>query len=72
VFGELTEHAKVLHEHVESLTDSVGELGSGLAELLPMFAGLGAAGTLAGLFELSHSAFERVHPSSRPLPLRLA
>ena len=57
-FHALSAHIRILRGHFGNLTASVGEFGSKFSELIPAFAGLGAAGSLVGLFEMTNHAAE--------------
>ena len=57
-FHALSAHVRLLRGHFGNLTASIGEFGSKFSELIPAFAGLGAAGSLVGLFEMTNHAAE--------------
>jgi hypothetical protein len=57
-FFELGEHVDILKEHFGGLRGSIGEVGSSITELLPVFAALGAAATVAGMFETTEHVAE--------------
>lgn len=54
----LAGHISLLRTHFGALSVSTGEVGRNLSEFLPMLAGLGAAGGLVGLFEMTEKAAE--------------
>ena len=57
-FHALSAHVRILQGHFGNLTASLGEFGQKFSELLPAFAGLGAAGSIVGLFEMTNKAAE--------------
>ncbi len=57
-FHALSAHIRLLRGHFGNLTATIGEFGSKFSELIPAFAGLGAAGSLVGLFEMTNHAAE--------------
>jgi hypothetical protein len=57
-FEGLTAHVRLLRGHFGNLSASIGEFGEKFSELVPAFAGLGAAGSLVGLFEMTEHASE--------------
>ncbi|MBW4089895.1 MAG: phage tail tape measure protein [Proteobacteria bacterium] len=57
-FHALSADVRLLRGHFGNLTASIGEFGSKFSELIPAFAGLGAAGSLVGLFEMTNHAAE--------------
>ena len=54
----LAGHVSLLRTHFGALSANLGEVGHNLSEFLPMLAGLGAAGGLVGLFEMTERAAE--------------
>ncbi len=46
IWGEIGEHINLTREHFGELHASIGEVGSGITELLPAMAALGAAGAV--------------------------
>lgn len=64
-FEALTGHVNLMRTRFGNLRASVGELGSSFGEFLPFLAGLGAAGTVAGMFELTERASEAAEQLER-------
>lgn len=58
IYDALSGHVRLLRGHFGTLSASIGEVSNNLTEFLPMLAGLGAAGSVAGLFEITNQASE--------------
>ncbi len=58
VWAALGEHVSLAREHFGELHASVGEVGASITELLPALAALGAAGSVAELFETTEHVAE--------------
>jgi hypothetical protein len=60
VLSALREHTKEVGESFSQLGESVAHVHEGISDLLPAFAALGAAGSIAGVFELVAGQAEKM------------
>jgi hypothetical protein len=58
LWNELTEHVRSSHEAFSEFGDKLGEVGSSLAEVLPMLGAIGTVGSVGGLLEMVHATAE--------------